>query len=228
MKRLCAFVPVHYVTLLMNLLCSWSGGKDSCFALMQMNQRPTVIFTTLNEWGDRSRSHGLSPAILDAQAKAIGCPSVTISTSWDNYTEKYIARLKSLTNEYQLTDAVFGDIDLQPHREWEEKVCAEAQLNCHLPLWKKNRKELVFTMIESGIKTMIVSCNDTLGASFLGRIMDAKTVEDLEARGVDVCGENGEFHTVVLDCPLFQYPIEVIQREKLIHNNYHFLELSLI
>ena len=64
--------------------------------LSNTNQRPAVIFTTLNEWGDRSRSHGLSPAILEAQAKAIGCPSVTISTSWENYTEKYIARLNGL------------------------------------------------------------------------------------------------------------------------------------
>jgi diphthamide synthase (EF-2-diphthine--ammonia ligase) len=77
-------------------------------------------------------------------------------------------------------------------------------------------------MISAGIKTMIVSCNDTLGASFLGRIIDAKTVEDLEQKGVDVCGENGEFHTVVLDCPLFQQSIEVTQGEKLVHNNYHF------
>jgi uncharacterized protein (TIGR00290 family) len=141
--------------------------------------------------------------------------------------KKYIARLKSLTEEYQLTDAVFGDIDLQPHREWEESLCRGA-LNCHLPLWQQDRKTLVFAMIASGIKTMIVSCNATLGASFLGRIIDAQTVADLEAKGVDVCGENGEFHTVVLDCPLFQYPIDVVQGEKLVHNNYHFLELTLV
>ncbi|MFC0185573.1 hypothetical protein ACFFJX_25280 [Pseudarcicella hirudinis] len=100
-------------------------------------------------------------------------------------------------------------------------------MNCHLPLWKQSRKDLVLSMIDAGIKTMIVSCNDTLGKDFLGKIINAETITALENKGVDVCGENGEFHTVVLDCPLFSKEIEVIQENKLEHNGYHFLSLSL-
>ena len=83
-------------------------------------------------------------------------------------------------------------------------------------------------MIDAGIIAMIVSCNAHLGKDFLGRIINAETVTLLEAKGVDVCGENGEFHTVVLNCPLFSKPIEVEQGVKLVNETgYHFLELSL-
>jgi diphthine-ammonia ligase len=81
-------------------------------------------------------------------------------------------------------------------------------------------------MIEAGIVAMIVSCNDHLGQDFLGKIINQKTIEELEVKGVDVCGENGEFHTVVLDCPLFARPIDVILGEKKSNGTgYNFLEL---
>ena len=212
----------------MNLICSWSGGKDSCFALMQMNQQPTVLLNALNENGEISRSHGLHTSVLQAQAQAMNVPIDFISATWADYTENFIQKLQQLTQAYHLTDAVFGDIDIQIHREWEEKVCQSANLNCHLPLWQQDRKDLVFSMIDSGIVAMIVSCNDSLGQDFLGKIINRQTIEELETKGVDVCGENGEFHTVVLDCPLFARPIDVILGEKRSNGTgYIFLELMI-
>lgn len=197
-----------------NLICSWSGGKDSCFALMQMNQKPTVLINALNEDGIISRSHGLHTSILQAQAKELNVPIHFIAATWAEYTEKYIAKLQNLTTQYQLNDAVFGDIDIQIHREWEEKVCQAAEINCHLPLWQQDRKKLVVKMIDSEIVAMIVSCNDLLGQDFLGKTINYQTIKELEAIGVDVCGENGEFHTLVLDCPLFNKPLVVKQGKK--------------
>jgi diphthine-ammonia ligase len=212
----------------MNLLVSWSGGKDSCFALMQMNQHPSVLLNALNENGQISRSHGLHTSVLQAQAEAMNVPIDFTATTWADYTENFIKKLQQLTHQYQLTDAVFGDIDIEIHQEWEQKVCHSANLNCHLPLWQQHRKDLVLSMIDSGIVAMIVSCNDFLGQDFLGKIINAETIQELETKGVDVCGENGEFHTVVLDCPLFVKPIDVILREKRSNGTgYNFLELMI-
>lgn len=212
----------------MKLLCSWSGGKDSCYALMQMQQKPIVLLNALNENGEISRSHGLSKALLHAQADALGASIHFISATWSDYTEKFIQKLTTLANQYELSDAVFGDIDIQSHRDWEEKVCKAANITCNLPLWQQDRRELVTEMIDAGIVAMIVSCNDHLGQEFLGRIINKETIELLEAKGVDICGENGEFHTVVLDCPLFNKPIEVIQGKKMSNGTgYNFIELFL-
>jgi uncharacterized protein (TIGR00290 family) len=210
-------------------LCSWSGGKDSCFALMQAMQQgysPKVLLNVLNEEGKISRSHGIPSAILQQQAAAAGLPIYLISSSWPEYEMHFTNSLKDLKTKYQVTHAVFGDIDLQPHRDWEEKVCINAGLTAVLPLWQQQRRPLVLQMLDAGIETMIVSCNEIMGERFIGRTITPSLVDELEAIGIDACGENGEYHTLVLNCPLFSQPITASVTEKLLHNNYWFARLT--
>ena len=99
-----------------HVLCSWSGGKDSCFALMQaisQGYRPEVLLNVLNEEGKISRSHGIPASILQAQAEAANLPIQLISSSWHDYEMLFTDALRQLKEQYSLTHAVFGDIDLQ-------------------------------------------------------------------------------------------------------------------
>ncbi|MGZ8525282.1 MAG: Dph6-related ATP pyrophosphatase [Chitinophagaceae bacterium] len=213
-----------------NSLCSWSGGKDSCFALMQaigLGYSPKVLLNVLNEEGKISRSHGIPAQILQAQAAAADLPVHLTSSSWQEYEMHFTHALTTLKEQYGLTHAVFGDIDLQAHRDWEEKVCSNAGLTALLPLWKQDRRALVMQMLEAGIETVIVSCNETMGDGFIGQMITPALVDELEALGIDACGENGEYHTLVLDCPLFSSAIKVKVTEKLLHNNYWFAKLKL-
>ncbi len=213
-----------------NLVTSWSGGKDSCFALMKaiaMGYHPSVLLNVLNEEGKISRSHGIPSAILRAQADAAGLPIQMMESSWKDYEPKFIHALKELKEKYQLTHAVFGDIDLQAHRDWEEKVCAKAGLIALLPLWQQNRKRLVIDMLEAGIETIIVSCNLQMGESYLGKPLTGDLVEELASLGIDPCGENGEYHTLVRNCPLFQTAIQVSVTSTQQHDDYWFCGLSL-
>lgn len=213
-----------------NSLCSWSGGKDSCYALIQAIQfgyQPRVLLNVLNEEGRISRSHGIPAGILQAQARSSRLPIHLISSSWEDYEKLFTDALVQLRNQYQLSYAIFGDIDLQAHRDWEEKVCNNAGLTAVLPLWKQDRGALVMQMLEAGIKSMIVSCNETMGDKFIGKMISAGLVSELESLGIDPCGENGEYHTLVLDCPLFNEGIEVVVREKLFHGGYWFSRLEL-
>ena len=211
-----------------NCLCSWSGGKDSCFALMQAIQlgyTPLVLLNVLNEEGKISRSHGIPSAILQKQAEAAGLPILLINSSWAEYEMHFTNALKTLKDKYQLTHSVFGDIDLQPHRNWEEKVCANAGLTALLPLWKQDRRQLVNQILEAGIETMIVSCNEIMGERFIGKTITSSLVDELESMNIDTCGENGEFHTLVLDCPLFANRLDVNVARALYHEGYWFSEL---
>lgn len=215
--------------MLKDALCSWSGGKDSCFALVQAIQQgysPKVLLNVLNEAGKISRSHGIPSAILHAQANAADLPIHLISSSWKDYEVNFTEALSTLKEQYQLSYAVFGDIDLQPHRDWEEKVCNNAGLTAVLPLWQQERKKLVLQMLEAGIETMIVSCNEIMGERFIGEIITPALVNELEAMGIDACGENGEYHTLVLDCPLFEDRITVSVKKKVLHEKYWFAELE--
>lgn len=215
----------------MNVLCSWSGGKDSCFALMKAKEQgyvPKVLLNVLNEEGKISRSHGIPSEILYAQARAAQLPIHLIQSSWQDYEMNFTAALQQLKTEFNLEAAVFGDIDLQSHRDWEERVCSNAGIEAILPLWQQDREELVMQMLNSGIRTMIISCNEKMGETFPGKILDEKLVAELKAIDVDVCGENGEFHTLVLDCPLFskRVNVEIIAKQK--HENYWFCQPVLL
>jgi diphthine-ammonia ligase len=211
-----------------NMACSWSGGKDSCYAFMlaiQQGNYPRVLLNVLNEEGKISRSHGIPVAILQAQALSAGLPIHFVSSTWGDYEKNYIETLQELQKQYQLRYAVFGDIDGQSHRDWVEKVSLAAGMEAILPLWQQDSRKLVMDMLGSGIETMIVSCNGILGERFLGRILDQDVIGEMDAMGVDVCGENGEFHTLVVDCPLFKHRIDVSVKNKLKHEGYWFSEL---
>jgi uncharacterized protein (TIGR00290 family) len=209
------------------IACSWSGGKDSCFALMQSMERDCalqVVVNMMNENGIISRSHGIPRAILQQQADVMGVPLIAIPTSWNDYEKNFSHTLRDIKAKYEVSAMVFGDIDLQAHRDWEEMVCAKAGIKAALPLWQKNRKDLIYQMLAAGIQTIIVSCNNILGESFLGKMITPELIPELEEKGVDVCGENGEFHTLVVNCPIFSDKIVVPGYEKIKHEEYWFLQ----
>ncbi|WP_295123733.1 diphthine--ammonia ligase [uncultured Chitinophaga sp.] len=211
----------------MKTVVSWSGGKDSCFAMMQSiaaGLKPAVLLNIMNENGEISRSHALPRSILHQQAAALGLPMVNIPSSWQEYEKHFVNALHQVKSDYGVSGAVFGDIDLQAHRDWEEMVCGKAGLQAILPLWLQDRRQLVLQMLGCGISTMIVSCNTAMGPDFLGRVMNIQLVNELEDMGVDVCGENGEFHTVVVNCPLFNKPLDLPAYTKVQHEQYHFLK----
>lgn len=211
-------------------LTSWSGGKDSCYALMkakQMGLTPTVLLNVLNEHGAISRSHGIPKVVLEKQAEMLGLPLYALPASWETYEATFVESLQMLRKKHRLTHAVFGDIDLDAHREWEEKVCAKAKLEVVLPLWKRERKQLVFEMVEQGIETYIVSCNEQMGSYFLGKQLTMELVLELEKLGVDPCGENGEFHTLVVNMPMFVERMRVHFAWPVLHSNYWFAMPSL-
>jgi uncharacterized protein (TIGR00290 family) len=210
--------------------CSWSGGKDSCLALYRTVQRggvPRRLLTMLTGDGMHSRSHGLPPEVIAAQAAALNIPLQTGRAGWDDYEAVFLTRLAELRAE-GVGDGVFGDIDLEPHRQWVERVCGRHGIAAHLPLWQEARRDLLAEFIGAGFSATIVAVSDArLPTSFLGRQLDWPTVAALEAAGVDACGEEGEFHTVVTGGPLFSAPLDLKHGQVIGHAGYSFLEVAL-
>ncbi|MBC7795316.1 MAG: diphthine--ammonia ligase [Pyrinomonadaceae bacterium] len=190
--------------------CSWSGGKDSCLALhraLQNGIEVTHLLTMFDETGLHSRSHAVSLEVMKAQADALGLKLVAPSASWKDYETVFIENLRELKNE-GCEIGIFGDIDLQPHRDWEEKVCAKAGITAQLPLWNEKRLDLVEEFWREGFKSVVICVDEKfLGKEFCGRVFDESFVRDLP-ENVDECGENGEFHTFAFDGKLFKNSID--------------------
>jgi len=212
------------------IACSWSGGKDSCLALwrtIRARAQLDCLLTMFTEDGERSRSHGLSRAVLEAQATAIGVPLLSRSASWDDY-ETAMVDLLCEAASCGVTAVVFGDIDIPRHRAWEEKVCQQAGIDAVLPLWQQDRLAILDEWWSAGFEARIVVARDgVVERRYLGRVLDRRAAAELVQAGVDACGENGEFHTMVTAGPLFREPIPIVFGEQILRSGCWFQDLAI-
>ena len=209
------------------IYCSWSGGKDCAAALHETWRRdvPAVLLTMLTEDGERSRSHGLRREVLVRQAEAIGVPVRFAASTWGGYAESLLSLVRGAAED-GFTTGVFGDLDVEGHREWQERLAREAGTTAVLPLWKRNTTRHARSVVEQGFRAMIVAVKDKMvPLHLLGRVMDEEVVGELRAAGVDPSGEYGEFHTVVVDGPLFERPLVLEQGERTLRSGMWFLDV---
>lgn len=196
----------------MTAAVSWSGGKDCCLAMHRARAAGldvSILLAMFDETGERTRSHAIPRALMQAQADALGLALVAASASWADYETTFIAALTDLRAR-GVTEVVFGDIDLAAHREWEEKVCAAAGLRPSLPLWQQDRTALADEVLSLGYRALVVCTDDRwLDAGWCGESYDRAFIDRLPA-GVDACGENGEFHTFVIDGPAFRAAVPAV------------------
>jgi diphthine-ammonia ligase len=209
--------------------CSWSGGKDSCLALHHAildGGMPRALLTMMSDDGHGSRSHGLPRPLLEEQARRIGTPIIFRSASWAEYEKVFSSALEGFRDE-GMADGVFGDIDLQDHRDWCVRVCSAQNIRAFHPLWKRPRRELLEEFIGLGFKAVIIVTEaKKMGPEWLGRIIDARAISEMEKLGIDPSGETGEYHTVVMEGPIFRSRISLTIGEPVLHDGYWFLGVS--
>jgi uncharacterized protein (TIGR00290 family) len=129
---------------------------------------------------------------------------------------------------------VFGDIDIDAHREWAEKVCEQAGIEALLPLWKAAREELLEEFVGLGFEAMIIAINaEKMGREYLGKRLDRALIEELTALieeltslAIDPCGEAGEYHTVVTDGPIFREGLRIRKGKAFLRSGYWFLDID--
>lgn len=196
-------------------LFNWSSGKDSALALYKILQNPefeiNCLLTSVNQQFQRISMHGVRVALLHQQAESIGLPLETMQIPEMPTMEVYEAvmqeTLEKLKNQ-GVTHSIFGDIFLEDLRKYREDKLETIGFQGVFPLWKIPTHDLIQEFISLGFKTIVVCVNErSLDKSFVGRIIDQDFINDLPDN-VDVCGENGEFHTFTFDGPIFSKPID--------------------
>ncbi|WP_281235496.1 diphthine--ammonia ligase [Flavobacterium gelatinilyticum] len=196
-------------------LFNWSSGKDSALSLYKILQNPDFkiecLLTSVNQQHQRISMHGVRTELLKAQAESIGIPlkimEIPEMPTMEDYEKVMTETLTELKNQ-GITHSVFGDIFLEDLRKYREEQLAKIGFEGVFPLWKIPTHDLIQEFISLGFKTIVVCVNEQfLDKSFVGRIIDQDFINDLP-KNVDVCGENGEFHTFAFDGPVFSKPID--------------------
>ena len=213
----------------MKAFCCWSGGKESALSLYRAKNEGieiTYLLNMLSEDGEYSRSHRIRKDCLRGQSEAIRIPIIQRKTSWENYEREFKSAVLEL-KENGLEAGVFGDVDLQEHRDWVERVCKDLGVKPILPLWKEKREKIIKDFIEANFKAIvIVTQANLLGKEWLGKKIDEEFIDNLKSlTNVDLCGEKGEYHTFVYDGPIFEKQVKFAVGKSVFKDEHWFLEV---
>jgi uncharacterized protein (TIGR00290 family) len=213
----------------------WSGGKDSAMALHEIRKSGrydvVALLTTVAEQYRRISHHGVREELVEMQAEAIGVPLDKLylphangpctNTQYEELMEGALAKYRAVGVRL----VGHGDIFLEDLRAYRERNLAKLGMSGVYPLWRRDTTELVRTFVSTGFKAYL-SCVDgqKLGASFAGRAIDLDLLRDLPA-DVDLCGENGEYHSFVHDGPIFRAPVPVRRGETVYRDGRYYADL---
>jgi len=219
------------------VVLSWSGGKDSALALQALRngnyQVVSLLCTVAGEYG-RVSHHGVRVELLEAQARAVGVPLHRVDLPSDPHrpctNEHYEKAMSEALEPYLdagIRTVAFGDLFLEDIREYREDRLARVGMKGLFPIWGEDTSKLVRRFIDDGFKARL-SCvtMETLGERFAGRELDAALLADLP-KGVDPCGEKGDYHSFVYDGPIFEHPLGIRVGEKVKRDVRCFADLIL-
>ena len=211
------------------VLVSWSSGKDSAWALHTLRQQPDLydvrgIFTTLTKTFNRVSIHSTPAWALKQQAEKLGAslyeipiPYPCSNAVYEAAMRKFLSEVEALPEHLGASHFAFGDLFLEDIRQYRIDQLKGTGFTPIFPIWGEDTTLLAEKLIASGMRAIVTALNPAkLSADFAGRWFDAAFLADLPA-GVDPLGENGEFHTCVVDGPMFSSPIaakpgEIVQR----------------
>ena len=211
---------------------SWSGGKDSCLALYEIQKakeyRVAALLTTITRDYDRISMHGVRRVLLERQAASLGLPLHEVFITKDATNQEYEAKTEEAFSAYRdqgIDRVVFGDLFLEDIRAYRDQFLARHQMHGIYPVWLRDTTEFIKEFISLGFKA-VITCVDgkILDSSFAGMMIDENFLSALPPH-IDPCGENGEFHTFVFDGPVFKEAVRFSIGEKVERDSFWFCDL---
>jgi len=225
-----------------NLALFWSTGKDSAMALHVLQQDTCYniqkLIITVQHPSRRVSMHGVPEDLAIRQAQQTGIPVhiMYVKDAPDNKEyEKSIEELQNILHKENISHVAFGDIFLEDLKTYRQRLFEPKGFKTVFPLWKKNTRELTDYFFKENFKAIII-CTDgeKTGKEFCGKDFTPEVISSFP-KGIDPCGENGEFHTFCYDGPVFKSNVsfkkgDIIKKEYEISPDnkipYYFLDIS--
>ncbi len=204
---------------------SWSGGKDCSFALyLFLKEHPEAKLHLLHmKRVHGRRAHRFTERLLDAQAEAMGLPLTRVLVDPPEQYAQFFQEALADMKAQGMDHGIFGDIYLETHRVWIDEQCAKAGITPIYPLWGMTVQDIYQQVVEAGFKSLIITVQKAY-KPLLGRFLTAELVDETAAyEGFDICGELGEYHSLMVDGPTFKHPLQYrvvsqFENEKLFGN----------
>lgn len=167
-------------------ISSWSGGKDSCFACykaLKAGYKVKHLVNFISKEYQRVSFHGTEKSLIRMQSELAGIPLYQKETTPDNYENEFKDAVKSLS-PLGIEGMIFGDIYLNEHRQWVDRVCGELGIEAVEPLWGMNTEEHLADFIDKGFKAVVVSGQAKfIDKEWIGMPVDMDFLRYLKAKG---------------------------------------------
>ncbi|MEA3281018.1 MAG: diphthine--ammonia ligase [Euryarchaeota archaeon] len=209
-----------------SVVVSWTGGKDGCFACHKAILEGFCVSHLLNFMDTKkSGSHEINPELLSLQSEAIGIPILrTNFISYEQEFKKVVRDLKA--GGVRINGAVFGHI--KTHKGLVDRICSDLSIKSILPIWNCSSEKIIADLIDAGFDAIVISAKaDLFDEEWLGRKIDKNFLSDLHRfnDAIDPCGEYGEFHTFIVDGPIFEKKLRIVDSRKILKDGYWFLDI---
>lgn len=213
------------------VVISWSGGKDCCMCLdrvIQQGYQVEGLITMVTDVFKRTCAHGIPIDVVKRQAEALQIP-VTFVNSTPDYENQFVNALIDIKKNQNIDTVIFGSLYVESDRKWNEQAAAKAGLLSEFPLWihSKDVSELVKEWLHSGYQAIICRAKDgCLDKSWVGKSLNPNFFN--QATNLEICpmGEMGEFHTFVVDGPLFKKRLDLTHTDIVLNSGLWSLDIK--
>lgn len=209
----------------------WTGGKDCALAFYQAQLAGHSIMKLITFIPPDANFRAHSIELIQYQAVAMGISHQFIEVT-EPFKESYQQAFQILQEEDRIELLITGDIgEMAGYPNWVKECAAPLDLDVYIPLWDIDQEELLNLYIEAGLK-IVFSCvkKPWFTGDWLGRELTEETIQTLKVKqmetGLDLCGEQGEYHTIVLDGPFFQKSIYLRTYEACVDKSLMYLKIK--
>ena len=210
---------------------SWSGGKDCCLALYRMlqeNKNVACLVSMVSEKDARNHAHGIRLEILKLQAEALGLPLVLVDSAGE-YEQSLINGFTQLKDKHGIEEIAFGSLYAEEDRKWNEEVAHKAGITPLFPVWISPEESpmLLEEFISHGFSAVVCRASEKyFDRTWAGRMLDWSFFQEIQKHDLCVMGEFGEYHTFVLDGPIFQKRVRIIESGVVLNSGLWSLDLK--
>ncbi|MBS1646909.1 MAG: hypothetical protein JST67_06170 [Bacteroidetes bacterium] len=192
-----------------NAAILWTGGKDCNLALYEAKTRGLQVVCLITFY--KKEDADLLP-FLKKQAASLSVPLVALCA--DGYTtSQYIFELTKLKTDFSIRTVVTGSIsNVKGNIFWFLKIIRGAKLKIFCPLWGANREALLKELIALKYRVKFIEADSFIFTHLIDCELSSNIIKKLKhiqkVKKIDICGENNEYNTLVLDGPYYHHVVE--------------------
>lgn len=202
----------------------FSGGKDSTMAAYSAIKEGDELKYLVSVFSDNPASYMFHVAnihITELSSDAMGIPLIKKVTK--GIKEEELKDLKDILSELKDKgiEAIYSGALFSVYQKSRiDAICDDLGLKSCAPLWHRDPVEYMEEIIGLGFEVIITSvAAEGLDESWLGKTIDKDVLDEIiqlnKKYGIHIGFEGGEAETLVLDGPIFNKKIKVIESENI-------------